>query len=518
MSLTKVRQDNTIGIIFDNIAAMKLYAANSGDYCVIKSDDSSFKFTSGNATCDELVNFLGVDGYWTRLGFDGDLSVEQAGYISGDVAPFINSINSHGYNAVVSGNYDAETTITIDIAKGCIKSDGAIIKDTGANGTPLLHIVSSSDYTSRDTVNSNAHITGISFEGTGERPILLGDGDASHTGEVSELLIDRCGFVGTRGVEFGTSSYRILFSKCALSRSFHKTISFKNSPNSGEVIRFSHCWIVDNGGELALGGGQFIFDSCSLPAGQKAGWFAPTMMISDNGHVTIESSNIEFQPSQSFPAAVVSGAGRLTIRDTTLLCPTGYSAVPIVNNEGGIVQLEQVSLPLYDSINMATGSAARQVVGGDSKYVTSRGCYPRAGFIKQNWNLGNIVSASLNNIGNPSATQGPGPCWTVTTVGSGTNTIEAVSDVPTDIMYNRSFHITTQANRGVVFSQELNTPIEIGRFYQFGFWAKNVSGKLLAKIKFLQVDGGLVREDAYYVPVANSWGFYAVSDAVPAGS
>ena len=472
-----------------------------------------------NTPVDEVVTFTGAGVVWKRKFFEGTATVYDAGYTgTGDIAPFINKVNSAGYDCLVPTSGTISAPIVLDVAKGALVGANkcTLTELEGVTGEYYLTIINSNtDYTARDAINATALLTGISFVGKGTRKMCLG---SSTGGEIAELRISNCGFISTAGIEFKDNAYRILFDKCTISRSFTNSVIFNSPANAGEVIKFNHCWMVDNGGPFTFENGQFIFDSCSLPAGKKAGYFDPVVALSDNATLVFANGNIEYQPGQSFVGFTVSGSSRLSIKDSTLLLPEGYSTVPIVSNGDGVVSLNNCSLPLYGNTTIATGFATRQLIGGASKKVMSRGCFPRAGFITTNWNLGSIVSPYINSISNGSGQFGNISNWTLSQTGTGTVTATTANDVPNDLMFTTSFILSVpSADAAANFTQTI-IDCEPGRYFQLGFWAKNTT-TTLASIRFLDQQGNAVADSiGYIIPAVNTFNFYALVDCVPQGA
>lgn len=468
---------------------------------------------------DEVVTFTGAGVVWKRKFFEGTATVYDAGYTgTGDIAPFINKVNSAGYDCLVPTSGTISAPIVLDVAKGALVGANkcTLTELEGVTGEYYLTIINSNtDYTARDAINATALLTGISFVGKGTRKMCLG---SSTGGEIAELRISNCGFISTAGIEFKDNAYRILFDKCTISRSFTNSVIFNSPANAGEVIKFNHCWMVDNGGPFTFENGQFIFDSCSLPAGKKAGYFDPVVALSDNATLVFANGNIEYQPGQSFVGFTVSGSARLSIKDSTLLLPEGYSTVPIVSNGDGVVSLNNCSLPLYGNTTIATGFATRQLIGGASKKVMSRGCFPRAGFITTNWNLGSIVSPCINSISNGSGQFGNISNWTLSQTGTGAVTATTANDVPNDLMFSTSFVLSVpSADAAANFTQTI-IDCEPGRYFQLGFWAKNTT-TTLASIRFLDQQGNAVADSiGYIIPAVNTFNFYALVDCVPQGA
>jgi len=516
--LTRVRQSNVSGMYFYSIDEMKEATANHDDLCVVASfhkgsgkGGGEFIFKHNVSEGNNITSFDGIGGTWFRCMDSNIVSLYEAGYSDGeDAALYISGINKAGYDVAISGQHTYTSTIDIDLSKGGLKGVGKVkLEDVGTEGYALHIYNSSSSYADRDWLNATNRVSGISFTGTGKRAVAFGK---TGSGDCSELMLDNCGFIGLKGIHFLDNSYRLLFLKCTISRSFINTVTFNSPVNSGEVIRFFHCWMVDNGGAVELNNGQFIFDGTSLPAGQKAGYSAPEVQLKDNATVVFTNGNIEFQPNQSFVAFVASGQSRLTISNSTLLLASGYKAIPIIANDGAVVSLKDCSLPLYD-MQVASGAATRQLIGGNSKAIMSSGCYPRAGFIESKWNLGNIVSPHLNVVANPSATNSAVAGWKQTSDGSGSPIWEPSSQVPNDQMFSKSFRAVAGAGLQTVMYQDIPVS-EAGRYVQFGFWAKKVSGLLDAKLNFLTEEGS-VKQYSYRVEEQDSWNFYAVIVPVP---
>ncbi|WPK41843.1 tail protein [Escherichia phage vB-EcoP-XT18] len=518
---------NLIGDLPSIEQLQTLEGASVGDKVFVRSyveganmGGGVFVAIDNSETADGVVVFSGVSVKWKRLLFSGEASVFDAGYTgSGDIAVYINKVNSSGYDCIVPTSGSVLSEIAIDVSKGALigYNNCKLQEGAGATGQYFLKIINSNtDYGLRDSISSTAKISGVSFVGLGARKVVIGGTDS---GEVSEVRIENCGFISTAGLEFLDNSYRILFDKCAISRSFTDTVVFKSRANSGEVIKFNHCWCVDNGGPFTFENGQFIFDTCSLPAGKKSGYFDPTIIMTDNATVVFSNGNIEYQPDQSFVSFSVNGSSRLSIKDSTILVPVGFSSVPIVSNGDGFVSLTNCSLPLYGNNTLATGFPTRQLIGGDSKRVVSNGCYPRAGFVLSRWDLGSIVSPYINSLSNGSGQFLNTSNWTFSQTGSGVVSVSQPNDVPSSSpMFNTSFSFgvpdtTSSAN----FTQSVSE-CHPGRYFQFGFWAKNTT-TTLASIRFLDSAGNAVSESiGYYIPSNNSFSFYAVIDSVPPGS
>ena len=337
-------------------------------------------------------------------------------------------------------------------------------------------------------------------------------------GELSELRISNCGFISSAGIEFLDNSYRILFDKCIISRSFNNTIIYNSSINSGEVIKYENCWIVDNGGPLSFKNGQFIFDSCSAPAGKKSGYFDPTFKLTDNATLSFVNGNIEFQPSQSFVAFELSGSSRLSINNTSVTLTNDYTAVPIICNDDGVVFLNSCSLPLFDIVNLSNNAATRQVVGGNSKKIMSYGCYPRSGFITTQWNKGNIVSPYINSLSNGSGQLLNYSNWNLTQTGTGVVTAGTDTDVPNDLMFSRSLYVTIPSAGAAANIYQECEECSPGRYFQLGFWAKS-QVTAISGIEFFDKEGNSVQsKTSFSIPDSAIWDFYALVDVVPPGA
>lgn len=525
-SLASNKGMNLIGDV-DSVAQLaSVSGASVGDKILVRSyiagsnkGGGTFVAVENTETPDGVVVFDGVGVKWRRLFFAGEVNVFDAGYTgSGDIAVYINKVNSAGYDCLIPCSGAFSSAIEIDFSKGSVRGVNkcTLTEIEGIPGDYALKLFNSNtDYADRDSINANAILDGVAFQFSGTKKIALG---GAGTGELSELRISNFGFISSAGLEFLDNSYRIIFDKGAISRSFNDTLIFNSPANSGEVINFNHCWMVDNGGPLKFKNGQFIFNGCSMPAGKKAGYFDPNVILEDNATVVYSNGNIEFQPGQSFVAFVVGGSSRLSIKDSTLLTPSGYSAIPIVANDDAVVSLTNCSLPLYEQTQIASGAAARQIIGGNSKKVMSYGCYPRAGFITANWDKGNIVSAYINSLSNGSGQFSNYSNWSLMQTGSGVVTAGTDTDVPNSIMFSRSLYVTVPSFGATADFYQDCLDCSPGRYFQLGFWAKNAVTSL-ASIEFFDKEGNSVQgKIPFNIPSVNAWGFYALVDIVPPGA
>ncbi|ECJ2644832.1 hypothetical protein MSU26_003366 [Salmonella enterica] len=466
------------------------------------------------------VMILEGDGVnWKRINPSLEFSVYDAGYSNtGDIASFINKINYSGYDCVVPCSGTFASVIEIDFAKGSLRgTNKCVLREVdGISGDYAIKFINSNiNYENRDEINATSICDGISFKMLGSKKISFG---GSGTGELSELRISNCGFISSAGIEFLDNSYRIIFDKCIISRSFNNTIIYNSSINSGEVIKYENCWIVDNGGPLSFKNGQFIFDSCSSPAGKKIGYFDPTFKLSDNATLSFVNGNIEFQPSQSFVAFELIGSSRLSVNNTSITLTNDYTSVPIICNDDGVVFLNSCSLPLFDIVNLSNNAATRQVVGGNSKKVMSYGCYPRSGFITTQWNKGNIVSPYINSLSNGSGQLLNYSNWNLTQTGTGVVTAGTDTDVPNDLMFSRSLYVTIPSvGAAANFYQECEE-CSPGRYFQLGFWAKS-QVTAISGIEFFDKEGNSVQsKTSFSIPDSATWDFYALVDVVPPGA
>lgn len=509
-----------------SVSELSSISGSIGDSIILDSYVSGFNLGGGimvavseDTTIDNIVTFSGSGVVWKRKFFNGTVDVYDAGYTgTEDLAVFINKINSAGFDCVVPVSGEITTPIVLDIAKGALigKNKCTLTESASVTGDYYLTIINTgADHTNRDAVNATALMSGVSFVGKGSRKLAIG---GSTSGEVSELRISNSGFISTAGIEFLDNAYRILFDKCTLSRSFTNSAIFNSPANSGEVIKFNHCWMVDNGGPFTFVNGQFIFDSCSLPAGKKAGYFDPTIALSDNATVVFSNGNIEYQPGQSFVGFTVAGSSRLSIKDSTVLLPVGFSSVPVVSNDDGVVILSNCSLPLYGNTTIATGFPTRQLIGGSSRKVISRGCFPRAGFVIANWDLGAIVSPFINSLSNGSGQFLSISNWSLAQTGVGVVTASHNNDVPNDLMFTTSIIINVPSSDASANFTQSVIDCEPGRYFQFGFWAKNTT-TTLASIRFLDQSGNAVADSiGYNIPAVGTFNFYALVDSVPQGA
>lgn len=523
--LNKPNGFSNIGTVA-SVSQLATTPGNIGDSLILDSYDAGYDLGGGilvaveNTTpVDNVVTFQGNGIVWKRKFFNGRATVYDAGYTgSGDLSVFINKINLAGYDCVVPTSGEIVTPIILDVAKGALIGENkcTLTESASATGDYYLTIINSNiDYTDREPINATSLMTGLSFVGNGSRKLAIG---GSTSGEVSELRISNCGFISTKGIEFLDNSYRILFDKCSISRSFTDSVIFNSPANSGEVIKFNHCWCVDNGGPFTFKNGQFIFESCSLPAGKKSGYFDPAIALSDNATVVFSNGNIEYQPGQSFVGFTVAGSSRLSIKDSTVLLPDGFSSVPVVSNDDGVVILNNCSLPLYGNATIATGFPTRQLIGGSSRKVISRGCFPRAGFIRTNWDLGVIVSPFINSLSNGSGQFLSISNWSLAQTGVGAVTASYNNDVPNDLMFSTSIVIDVPSSDASANFTQSVIDCEPGRYFQFGFWAKN-STATLASIRFLDQAGNAVADSiGYNIPVGDTFNFYALVDSVPQGA
>ncbi|EOX8562073.1 phage head-binding domain-containing protein [Salmonella enterica subsp. diarizonae] len=466
------------------------------------------------------VMILEGDGVnWKRINPSLEFSVYDAGYSNtGDIASFINKINYSGYDCVIPCSGTFASVIEIDFAKGSLRgTNKCVLREVdGISGDYAIKFINSNiNYENRDEINATSICDGISFKMLGSKKISFG---GSGTGELSELRISNSAFISSAGIEFLDNSYRILFDKVTISRSLNNTMIFDSPSNSGEVMTFYHCWIVDNGGPLTIKNGQFIFNGCSMPAGKKDGHFDSNVLVQENATVVYSNGNIEFQPDQSFVAFVVSGSSRISIKDTTLFTHSGYSATPFIANDDSVVSLTNCSLPLFNQIDIATGEATRQIVGGNSKKVMSYGCYPRSGFITTQWDKGNIVSPYINSLSNGSGQFLNYSNWSLTQTGTGVVTAGTDTDVPNDIMFSRSLYVAIPSlEASAKFYQECSD-CSPGRYFQLGFWAKN-QVTTISGIEFFDKEGNSVQgKGTFTIPTGSAWNFYALIDVVPPGA
>lgn len=514
-----------VGMI-ESVSDMKAMALDIGTHVYVKSyiagkniGGGFFESVPVTTDADEVIVFSGTTNNWKRINFGLEVSVYDAGYYDGqDIAVYINKVNRAGYDCTVPGNGTFSSVIEIDVSKGALIGTNKckLTEASGVSGDYAVRIFNgNTDYSARDFINANASISGVAFNFSGEKKISIG---GAGTGESSEIRISNCGFIGSKGIEFLDNSYRILFDKCTISRSFYDTVIFNSPANSGEMIKFSFCWIVDNGGPLTLENGQFIFEGCSLPAGKKDGWFEPTVHLKNNATAVFSGGNIEFQPNQSFVAISVTGSSRLCVRDSTLLIPGGYSSIPIISNDDGVVSLNDCSLPLYDHINLSAGAATRQVIGGESKKIISKGCYPRSGFIISDWHKGNIVSPYINYLSNGSGQLLNYANWSLVQTGTGVVVAGSDTDTPNDIMHSRSLFVSIPSEGAKANFYQESQICEPGRYFQYGFWAKSPIATV-ASIEFFDKEGNSVHgRNEYAIPSGNEWAFYALIDTVPIGA
>lgn len=468
---------------------------------------------------DDVMILEGDEVNWKRINPSLEFSVYDAGYSNtGDIASFINKINYLGYDCVVPCSGEFSSFIEIDFKKGGLRGANKCVltEASGIIGNYAIKLINSNiSYENRDEINATSILDGISFKMLGSKKVSLG---SAGTGELSELRISNSAFISSAGIEFLDNSYRILFDKVTISRSLNNTMIFDSPLNSGEVMTFDHCWIVDNGGPLTIKNGQFIFNGCSMPAGKKDGYFDSTVLVQDNATVVYSNGNIEFQPGQSFVAFVVSGSSRLSIKDTTLLTTSGYSALPFIANDDAVVSLTNCSLPLFNQTDIATGAATRQIVGGNSKKVMSYGCYPRSGFITTQWDKGNIVSPYINSLSNGSGQLLNYSNWNLTQTGTGVVTAGTDTDVPNDLMFSRSLYVNIPSTGAAASFYQECSDCSPGRYFQLGFWAKS-QVTTISGIEFFDKEGNSVQgKGTFTIPTGSTFNFYALIDVVPPGA
>lgn len=110
-----LKLNDVSGIVGDKVF-LKSYVEN-------ENNGGGFLVAVDNSTpVDNIVIFNGNGVKWKRLFFNGEVDIYDAGYTgSGDASSFINSINNHGYDCIVSGKCEFTGVINIDVSKGALK-------------------------------------------------------------------------------------------------------------------------------------------------------------------------------------------------------------------------------------------------------------------------------------------------------------------------------------------------------------------------------------------------------------
>lgn len=490
----------------------------------IKSFDPSRSFPSDWSNLTQLNSWFldsGVDAQcWIRSSFNGVADVKQAGCKpAGDVAYFINLINSKGYDCKVSESYTQSTEILVDLYKGSLvgESDAIITTDLAtASNTDMLTVFSSADYTTRPLVNPRKKISGISFDFKALGNAVLGG--AAYP-ESSEMLFESGSFVAPYRVIIDENAWRSYFFRWPIVRAENKILYYNASPNAGEVMQFDHGWFVDSKGDWDLTDGQWVFNGCSLPAGSPVG-FQSTFALKGNANAVFNGSNIEYQPGQYWVLFYLTGSTRLRLAgsNVTISATDPFDRPIALINDDGVMSLEGCSLPLYGDYLYETNASVRELIGGTSNKIQSRGCYPRAGAILTNWDKMAVVSHKINSVSNPSGQLGDTSSWTSVPYGpaSGSVVVSSVVASPNTLVFDHSLRIQAPVNAGCAFSQQIPL-VEPGRYFQFGFWAKSDLGQTYATISFLRKDGGTISSNAYLIDAATTtaWRWLALIDVCP---
>lgn len=457
---------------------------------------------------------------------DGCVDVAKYGVdrINGDVALAINAINTAGYDCRVTGSYTQKTQILVDISKGGLYGSNKALINLDASSFSkydlAVSIFSTSNYDSRAKVNWNSHVSDVSFDLKKLGVFALGGPNRT---ESSELLFKNGAIQGAAAVRFRENAWRVLFDRFSIDGCNGVPIQYGPPQNSGEVMTFRHGWIVDNAGDSSIISGQWVFYDTSLPAASPT---TSSIVLSGNADLSFIDGNIEYQGGNSFYAFRATSESKLNIVGGVMQINDGSTFTQgIVQATGKAnISLRDVSLPLYGLIASDSSEATRQIVGGDSKRVQSNGCRPRAGVIEQNWHLMNIVSPHINIVANGSGQFGNTSGWTITPYGvTLSGSVSVSNDVPNNIMFNNSFRVQSPVNGGLTFFQDI--PVSgVGRWFQFGFWCKQVSGSLEASL--LAYDSGnnaivwpgYNQVKAFYINFTPEWRFYAFCYPVQQGT
>ncbi|HCQ2636149.1 TPA: hypothetical protein OHO20_004815, partial [Escherichia coli] len=127
---------------------------------------------------DNVMVLEGNGVNWKRINPSLEFSVYDAGYSgAGDIALFINKINSLGYDCVVPCSGEFSSLIDIDFAKGGLRGTNKCVltEINGISGDYAIRLSNSNiSYDNRDEINATSILDGISFKMLGSKKILLG--------------------------------------------------------------------------------------------------------------------------------------------------------------------------------------------------------------------------------------------------------------------------------------------------------------------------------------------------------
>ena len=378
-----------------------------------------------------------------------------------------------------SGIYKITSRLDWDISKYTLLGDNATI-DGSSSATGIIRVFGSAVYPDRDKKNILHYIQGFCFIGnqiTGYISAELGRVGVTYQNS-NEICFRDCSFFsGGTLLNIVDNCWRLKMDRCSFVRAVDYYVRFNAPTNSGEVMEFNHCWMVDSGSSVPssatvrLTDGQFYFDHLSIPGGGFGGF-----VVDNAAHVVVSNSNFETQPlSANQRLVTVSGSALFVLDGCTFVFNTGvYNVTPLLANGSGCLRVINCSIPFFgDELKTEVTDLVRTFASGTSKYITFENNYVQGtGLVNSSrWCA---ASTAVNLLYNSGAETGNTNGWTASTYGAAGST--AVASAAAAKVGAFGFRVTAVAGGGILFSQSFSVGGRVGRTYLIGFWARAVAG------------------------------------------
>jgi hypothetical protein len=442
--------------------------------------------------------------------------------VTDDTTAIQAAINSGGNVHFTAGaTYKVTSPLSLDISKGSLLGCGSVI-DASGSATGALQVFSSATYGAQRLDRNWTHwIEGIAFEGNSlASQDLVTIGHAINL-NCSEITFRNCGFRrGGKLVKFIDNAWRVNFDHCGFETPISYYLHFDSRANAGELMRFAHCWFVDGtNAYIYLKEGQWVFDTCSFPGGGIGG-----IQCVGAPHVVIRNCNIETQPAAANQYVVEGYGSSNIIVDGCIVSTNGglaNQALFVASDACGL-RIQNCTLPLFgDDLRSETNSGVRQLVAGNSLYVSARNNYVKGTGANDRTKWA-VLGRQFNKLRNADAEIGNTTGWTVSTYGPTlTGTFSSVATLPKT--GTRCFLIDCPANGGVEANQTIyGASNYVGQAVVFGMWAKAVGGSGnvdFPMVRFLDSTGAQISNTAISTSSADAdWTWIGGYGVVPVGT
>jgi hypothetical protein len=430
-----------------------------------------------------------------------------------------------------SGTYKITSGIAFDASKTNLYGEGAIVDASSVVGVACT-IDSTSIYTTLYNNFNKTAIYGIGFisdvgtshTGTDNNCIEL---DISSSAGGADILFDRVYIYGfDKQIVFSGNCWRTKFQNCGFYKGNYPY--YFNSPtNSGEVMTFEHCNIVDWYEGIYQKNGDFYFNTCSFFGGAIG-----PIVLEINAHMVISNSNIEVQGTSLNEDYMfdVSGSSVLNINGSTMLINTGktltYPIIKLDSSGGAKVNLTNNRLPFYGTnlsmyTNAISGKQINAIVEASGTYGAYVSATGNSTLVGDRGAMHAIVGGH-NSLSNGGAELGNTNNWTIVPYGSGGSlTASNASGHFKNGSYG--FLFTGISGGGLNASQSINVSGQAGRLFTFALWCKALSGSSdgYLQCKFYDANGtdiSYIENTIVLLHTYSDWTWNVRSGIVPIGA